>query len=532
MPARSPSTEVPSAVRDARHSAGWAATIALLAFALASAGGTAPADGTAEKPRWPHVVVILADDLGYGDLPSYSRDAKVPMPNLDRLAAQGMRFTDAHSGSSVCTPTRYGLLTGRYAWRTRLQRGVFYGYEPPLIAPDRLTTASLLQARGYHTACIGKWHLGWDWPMEAGAKVPDFTQPIAGGPTTRGFTTYFGTHVPNQPPYCFIEQDRTVGLPTSTVARDAVMNVGRGGPAVPEWRFDAILPTLAARAVRYLDERAAAGGPFFLYLPLTSPHEPIAPSARFRGRSAINPLADFLMETDWAVGEVLAALERNNQADDTVVIFTCDNGHSTYTGLQPLLDAGHKPSGPLRGYKADIHEGGHRVPFIARWPGVIRPGTTCTETICLTTLLATCAEIVGETVPPDAAEDGPSIVPLLRGEVPAKPVFEAVVHHSAAGQFAIRRDRWKLVFPTPPKERGAGSSNDGGTAVRAAQALELYDLAADVGETTNLADAHPDVVGHLTALMKRYITEGRSTVGPPQENDVAIDIWKHDGNRE
>lgn len=364
------------------------------------------------KPQRPNIVYILADDFGYGDAKCFNPDGKIPTPNIDRLAAEGMKFTDAHSGSAVCSPTRYGILTGRYAWRTKLRRGVLGPYDPPLIAAGRPTVASLLKANGYHTACIGKWHLGWDWPKVNGEVV--FDKPIAGGPTTRGFDYYFGTDVPNYPPYCFIHNDRTVGQPTGMKeVRD--LN-GRPGPSLPDWKFDAILPTLAAKAVDYIGERAKEKDkPFFLYFPLTSPHEPIAPSAKFRGKSGINDLADFFMESDWAVGEVLAALDKHELSANTLFFFTCDNGHATYTGLKPLTDAGHKVSGPYRGFKTDIWEGGHRVPFIARYPDKIKAGSTCDATICHTNLLATCLDVLGKPIPLDAAEDSFSIWPLLQG---------------------------------------------------------------------------------------------------------------------
>ena len=478
----------------------------------------------AAAERKPNLVVILADDFGYGDAPSYNAASKVPMPNLARLAAEGMQFNDAHSGSAVCTPTRYGLLTGRYSWRTRLQRGVFFSYDKPLIVPDRLTVSSLLKQHGYHTACIGKWHLGWDWAQPKGAKetsVPDFTQPIAGGPTARGFDEYFGTHVPNQAPYIFIEQDRTVGQPTATIAPDKEIRLGRGGPGLPGWKFEEILPTITARAVKYVDQRAAAKEPFFLYFPLTTPHEPISPSKNFQGKSGINPVADLMMETDWAVGEVLAALDRHQLADDTLVIFTCDNGHATYTGLEGLLAAGHQPSGPLRGYKTDIYEGGHRVPFLARWPGVVQAKSQCDETICHTSLLATCSELLGTKLPDDAGEDSASILPLLKGEKPATPVFEAIVSHSVTGQFAVRQGRWKLIFPAPTKAPATEPLPKFDPAE-----LELYDLTADLGEKTNVAASNPAIVAELTKLLERLVAAGRSTPGKPQQNDVAVDIWK------
>jgi arylsulfatase A-like enzyme len=284
---------------------------------------------------------------------------------------------------------------------------------------------------------------------------------------------------------------------------------------LPDWKFEDVLPTITRRAVAYVDERAEAGGPFFLYVPLTTPHEPITPSAAFQGKSGINPAADLMMETDWAVGEVLTALERNKLVDDTLVIFTADNGHATYTGLPALLAAGHKPSGPLRGYKTDIYEGGHRVMFLARKPGLVRADSTCDAAICLTAVLATCAELMGEELPADASEDGASILSLLRGESPERPVFDAVVHHSVTGRFAVRRGDWKLVFPEPAKNEGDAPSP-----------LELYNLADDLGETKNVAADRADVVAELTQLLERYAAEGRSTPGPQQENDVAVDIWK------
>lgn len=476
----------------------------------------APA-AAADPPSRPNIVYILADDFGYGDVQSYNPNGKLPTPNIDRLAKDGMRFTDAHSGSAVCSPTRYGILTGRYAWRTRLQRGVLGPYDPPLIAADRLTVPALLKKHGYHTACIGKWHLGWDWPKADGKVV--FDKPIAGGPTTRGFDCYFGTDVPNYPPYCFVENDRTLGLPTA-MKEKADLN-GRPGPMLAGWRFDAILPTLTEKAVTYIGERATDGGPFFLYFPLTSPHEPIAPSPRFKGKSGISDLADFMLETDWAVGQVLDALDRHKLAGNTLVFFTCDNGHARYTGLAQLQKHGHEPSGPLRGYKTDIWEGGHRVPFLARWPGKIKPGTTRDETICHTNLLATCAAMLEVKLPENAGEDSFSILPLLLGEKPAGPTHEAVVHHSAGGYFAIRQGKWKLAL-CPDSGASAATKAD----LEKLPPVQLYDLSRDLGETANLHADHPEEVKRLTNVLENYVAEGRSTPGPRQRNDVKVDVWK------
>ena len=459
-------------------------------------------------PVWaserPNIVYVLADDFGYGDSGCYNTRCQIPTPNIDRLAREGIRFTDAHSGSAVCSPTLYGILTGRYAWRTRLRRGVLGPYDPPLISADRLTVPAFLKKQGYQTACVGKWHLGWDWPSQDGKVV--FDRLIAGGPTARGFDCYFGTDVPNYPPYCFIENERTVGQPTAEkTTRD--LN-GRPWPMLPGWKFDAILPALSQKAVAFIADQARARKPFFLYFPLTSPHEPIAPSARFKGKSGISDLADFMMETDWALGEVLSALKKHGVENDTLIFFTADNGHAPYTGLPALRKAGHSVSGPLRGFKADLWEGGHRVPFLVRWPGKVKAGSICSEPICHTNLLATCAEVLGASPPSAAGEDSFSILPLLQGGQPERPTHEAVVHQAANGELAIRQGNWKLLFLAEQKAK------DGKVA--------LYELATDLGETKDVHADQADVVKRLTSLMEKYIVEGRSTPGPRQQNDVTV----------
>ncbi|MBM3981992.1 MAG: hypothetical protein FJ304_17300 [Planctomycetes bacterium] len=500
----------------------------------------APAISAAEKPN---VVIVLADDLGYGDVSCYNPErGKIPTPNIDALAKGGMRFTDAHSSSGVCSPTRYTLLTGRYHWRTRLQAGIVGVWGAPLITSDRLTIAGLAKQHGYHTACVGKWHLGWDWPITpddkrhfqglggqagGGGKVrteatPEqiavwrkvFSQPIPGGPTARGFDEYFGTDVPNWPPYCFIENDRTVGIPsTLQPAEDFVKNqASLQGPALPEWKLDAILPTLADRATDFIAKQAKARSPFLLYLPLTAPHTPIAVAKEWQGKSELkHRYADFVMQTDAVVGRVLDAIKAAGAEDNTLVVFTSDNGCAPYIGAKDLESRGHFPSGPLRGYKADAWEGGHRIPFIVRFPGVVKPGSTCTQTVCSVDLLATLADVLGAKLPATAGEDSVSLMPLLRGE--DKPIHEAVVHHSSTGVFAVRSGKWKLIL-------GPGSGATDGTKPH------LYDLAADIGEKTDLAAKHPEEVKRLTELMERFVTDGRSTPGEKQKNDVTVQILK------
>jgi arylsulfatase A len=383
-------------------------------------------------------------------------------------------------------------------------------YAAPLIARDRLTVAGLLQQQGYHTACIGKWHLGWQWPRRDGQEV--FDQPIAEGPTTRGFNYYFGTDVPNYPPFTFIENDHVTVQPTDQFPGSKPMVIHRAGPMAPGWSFERILPTLAEKAVDYIGQRAQAGQPFFLYLPLTTPHEPIAPSEPFRGKSGISPVADLIMESDWALGQVIDALATHRLAGNTLLIFTSDNGHCPYTGLEPFAKAGHRVSGPFRGHKADAWDGGHHLPFIVRWPGVVQPGTQCAQLTSHNDLMATFAEITGARLPAGAGEDSFSLLPLLKGE--NRPVREAVVSHSGQGLFAIQRAEWKLILG-----QGSGSGLPGKTGPEPGQ---LYNLATDPAETNNLYARHPQIVTELTALLKRYVQDGRSTPGPKQKNDARV----------
>lgn len=496
-------------------------------FAAACVFLLAAAAHAAERPN---VVIIYADDLGYGDVRCYNPDrGKIPTPHIDRLAAQGMRFTDAHSSSGVCSPSRYTLLTGRYHWRTRLKAGIVGTWERPLIEPDRLTVAGLAQNHGYRTAAIGKWHLGWDWPLEQGdrpllaqskqgqpqagpANVTDahraawrriFAQPIQGGPTTRGFDSYFGTDVPNWPPFCFIENNRTLGIPTTLLPPTdfADHRASVQGPALAGWRLEAVLPALRDRAVAFIDEAAKRKQPFLLYLPLTSPHTPLAVNDPWRGKSGLdNACADLIMETDAVVGDVLAAIERAGAADNTLVVFTSDNGFAPYVGAADLEKRGHFPSGPLRGYKGDAWEGGHRVAFVVRYPGVTQPGSVCDALVHQADLIATLADVFGTELPGDAGEDSVSLVPLLRGGT--EPVRRHAVSCSMKGVPAIRDGSWKLILG-----QGSGAWPSAG---EDGPGPKLYDLTADLGERVNLAAAEPDRVAAITAVYKQLMAAGHS----------------------
>ena len=462
----------------------------------------------------PNIVYVLCDDLGYGDVHFLNPlRGKIATPNADRLAGQGMVFTDAHSGSSVCTPTRYGLLTGRYSWRTHLQSGVLFGESKALIARERLTVAGFLRQHGYATACIGKWHLGMTLP-----DAQYLGDAIADGPTTRGFDTFFGISASlDMPPFAFIENDRYTQAPTAT------KQWMRKGPAAPGFEAVDVLPTLTRKASETIAQRAAEKKPFFLYLPLTSPHTPIVPTKEWQGKSGLGAYGDFVMATDWALGEVMAALEKAGVADNTLLIFTSDNGFAPYVGAAKLESQGHFPSGQFRGYKADIWDGGHRVPFIVRWPAKVKAGSQSTQVICHTDLMATCAEILGAKLPDTAAEDSVSILPALLGKDTA-PLHEAVVHHSIEGKFAIRQGKWKLEFCHG--SGGWGKPGDAEAKKNGLPEVQLYDLSADIGETTNVQSANHEVVARLTKLAEDFIANGRSTPGEKQPNDVPVRLMK------
>ncbi len=546
------------------RSLGCGSLLGTLASVKGSGAGTRARKGVVKAPN---IVYLLADDLGYGDVHCLNpRRGRIPTPNLDRLAERGMTFTDAHSGSAVCTPTRYGVLTGRYCWRTRLQRGVLGGYSLPLISERRMTVASLLRSNGYRTALFGKWHLGLDWPRVDASRPPgcngeeltvgdvlsreaqqkldnvDYRRAIRGGPAALGFDYFYGVSAPNLAPFVWIENDHVLGEPTQV---QRVMYTGIGQPG---YRAEDILPSLTRRVRQHLDERGAAnaGEPFFLAFMLTAPHSPLVPTKEWLGRSGLGLYGDFVMQTDSAVGQVLNALERNGLAGNTLVIVSSDNGCAPYVGVRDrfgddvrghtrgltavheLERAGHYPSAEYRGYKSDVWDGGHRVPFIAAWPGVVEPGTTCKQLTCLTDLLATCAEIAGAKLPDGAGEDSISILPLLSGK--PGPVRDAVVHHSAQGRFAIRQENWKLVLG--PGSGGWSQPNDKAAVEEGLPSIQLYDMSADAGEQVNLQDKHPDVVSRLSRLLEKYVAEGRSTRGPRQANDVTVDIWKGPAYRE
>ena len=483
--------------------------------------------GASAAPK-PNIVYILADDLGYGDVRLLNPQGKIPTPHMDRLGAGGMILTDAHSTSSVCSPSRYSILTGRYNWRSSLKWGVLNGYSPRLIENGRMTVADFLKENGYNTACIGKWHVGMNWPQNDGkapgaSSNPDkaaYDQTIPGGPTSVGFDRFFGISASlDMLPFVYLDQDRVVEPPS--VIKEWLTK----GPSAAGFDGTDVLPTLTARAVEYIQQQAPAakqGKPFFLYLPLTSPHTPILPTTEWQGKSGLNQYADFVMQTDAAVGAVLDALDKCGIADNTLVIMTSDNGCSGSAGFPLLLEKGHNPNYQFRGSKSDILEGGHRVPMLIRWPARVKPGTTSDQIISQSDFFATCADILGKKLGDETAEDSVSMLPALLGQA-ERPLREAIVHSAIFGAFAIRQGPWKLILAA---DSGGWSDPKPGSAEAAElPPVQLYNLSIDIGEKNNVEAEHPEIVARLRSLLEKYISEGRSTPGLPQPNTGDIEIY-------
>ena len=473
----------------------------------------------------PNIIFILADDMGYGDVQALNPKSKIPTPHLNRLAKEGMTFTDAHSPSGVCTPTRYGVITGRYCWRSSLKRGVLGGYSAPLIEKNRPTVGGVMQKVGYHTAAIGKWHLGMNMTRREGGKPAkdswdgdgnvDFSKPIADSPITRGFHEYFGVSASlDMAPYVWIENDRFV--PAKLVQQPGIKFPGfvRAGPRAEDLKFEEGLDVLGKRTASFLKRMAKGDKSFFLYMPLTGPHKPVTPHPRFVGKTGLGPYGDFVMNVDDTVGQVLKALDETKLAENTLVMFTSDNGSFMYRvddeddhvktpTKQQYHSKSHTANGPWRGTKADIWEGGHHVPFFARWPGKVKAGSQSAQVITHTDLFATVAAIAGAKIPNGAAADSYSFLPLLLGKAKAysRP---PVIHHSASGMFAIRDGDWKLVL-------GNGS---GGRQQPRGRAFEkpffLANLKEDPAEKTNRVEAESKVAAALEkAFRKLHADEHR-----------------------
>ncbi len=473
-----------------------------------------------KEEKLPNIIFILADDMGYGDVSALNENSKIKTPHIDKIARQGVIFTDAHSSSSVSTPTRYGILTGRYNWRSTLKKGVLGGYSRPLIPHERRTVASILKEQNYETACIGKWHLGWTWNnIEKGNEQVDFSKPITDGPLDIGFNYFYGIPASlDMPPYVYVENNMPTAVPDRITENTGSQSWWRKGPTASDFDHNTTLSHLIDKAVAYIEEKANKKNPFFLYLPLPAPHTPILPSEKFRGKSGLNPYGDFVMEVDDMVGRISEALDKNDISGKTILVFTSDNGCSPEAKFDELQEKGHYPSYIYRGHKADLFEGGHRIPCIVQWPSKIKPHIV-NQTVCLTDFLATFASVTNYELKDNEGEDSYNLLPLFVNETESEIIREATVHHSITGEFTIRQGEWKLLlspssggwsFPRPGRDT---------TIIRSLPAIQLYNMKTDPAEVHNVYADHMDIVRKMTDLMISYVKNGRSTPGIPQRNN-------------
>ena len=467
------------------------------------------------KTEKPNIIFIIADDLGYGDISAFNENSKIRTENIDKLCENGIKFTDAHSSSSVSTPSRYGILTGRYAFRTHLKSEVLSGFSPPLIDVDRNTMGTMLSKQGYHTACIGKWHLGWDWAFDENKEV-DFSKPIKNGPTTRGFDYFYGIAASlDMSPYVYVENDRVTALPNRIARKYDGILLQRKGPQGADFEHIDCLPNFSKRALDYIAAQSDADAPFFLYLPLTAPHTPILPTKEFQGKSGLSPYGDFVLMIDNLVGEIVSVLKKKGQLDNTIIVFTSDNGCAPYADIKGMEKAGHVPNYIYRGAKADLYDGGHRLPLIMSWGNRFYKREV-SDLFSLTDFYATFAEITGYKLKDNEAEDSFSIWKFLEGKGKFK--RKDLVHHSVDGSFSIRTPEWKLLFC--PHSGGWSYPRKNEENISRFPPHQLYNMTTDVIEQQNIEDQHPDLIKKYSRIMRKYILNGRSTPGKKQSNET------------
>ena len=473
-----------------------------LAFSLGLAIVFLPAFVLTAFSQKPNIVFILADDLGYGDISCLNEDGQIRTPNIDRLAETGVVFTDAHAAAATGRPTRYGILTGRYPFRNQKNRKLQTVYAPPLFDANEITMPLMLKRQGYKTACFGKWNLGFNWQTvdslppsnKMGHYNIDFNADITGGPRDFGFDYFFGVDAPDLPPFTFIENRKVFSIPKMYYTEHVYAGC-QPGMGVFDWKMDEILPELKIRTVEYISKAANDSTPFFLYLPITAPHVPIAPSSPYIGFSGLNAYADFVLETDDFVGIVLDALKANGLAENTIVVFTSDNGCSQQAGFEELETLGHNPNYIFRGSKGDLYEGGHRVPCLVSWPAKVNTPRIVYQTICLNDFMATFAGVAEYSLKTGEATDSYNILPLLLEPESDRIFREATIHQSEDGSFAIRKGDWKLLLPGSEAETGERNSG-----------VQLYNLKADPGESINLDKKNPERVSELKALINKIIS--------------------------
>jgi arylsulfatase A len=466
----------------------------------------------------PNVVIIYADDMGYGDLGIQNPQSKIPTPNLDKLASEGIRFTNAHSSSGICTPSRYALLTGRYHWRKF--HDIVDSWDPSVFDKAEYTLPQMLKQNGYRTACIGKWHLGWDWtairrpdakPINVNGTNTynpedfDWEKPVPDGPTSHGFDYYFGDDVPNFPPYCWFENDKVIDIPTEMLNITEKLDEGdweaRPGPSCKNWDFHLVLPTVTRKATEWI-RKQKKGKPFFLYFALTSPHAPIVPTKEWKGKSGAGAYGDYMMQSDWCIGEILKVLKEHGFENNTIVIFSSDNGPEYYA-YDRILNFDHRSMGDLRGLKRDIWEGGHRVPFVIKWPGIITRGAVSAELISQTDLMATLAAVIGVTLPEGAAEDSKNQIQLIKGISGSS---RTSMVHNTFEKYALQKGKWVFVDASDGEHTQMPEwfrlSNG---YVKDTSSSALYDLSTDISQHNNLINLFPQKAEELRSELKKIL---------------------------
>lgn len=475
----------------------------------------------------PNIVFVLADDLGYGDISALNSDSKIHTPNIDALSRGGITFTDAHATSSVSTPSRYSIMTGRYSWRTELKQGVFFGYSGPLIDQNRGTMASMLSQQGYNTACIGKWHLGWNWAKKEGStnkQDVDYSKPVTNGVTSRGgFDYFFGIAASlDMPPYVYVENEMPTAIPDSISEDRSGVLLYRSGPIARNFEPAECLENFFQRSISFIDEQKKSDKPFFLYLPLTAPHTPVLPSKKYQGKTTVGPYGDFVVMIDDLLGELIASLKANGQWENTIFVFTSDNGCAPSIDIPSLERRGHYPNYIFRGTKTDIFEGGHRIPLIVSW-GDKYDGLKENSLVSLSDFYATFAQAAGHKLNDNEAEDSFSIMNILERKGASN--RKDLISLSGNGHLALRVPNMKLIFsagsggrsfPCEPKD------------LERLPDMQLYEMDKDIKERNNLIDdpRYSKIVEELTSRMRSYVDNGRTTPGKPQKNDTENN-WKH-----
>lgn len=510
--------------------------------------------------KQPNVIIMFVDDLGYGDVSAFHKQGKIHTPHIDALADSGMKFTDSHACSPLCSPSRYGLLTGRYAFRSRLKHLTLPGDSMPLIERDRMTLAHLFSQNGYRTACVGKWHLGLQWQLNPNPQSSDFhadpeiykrlperfgtepsvamrskglvkgldvdyTKPILHGPNQLGFDYFYGMAASlDQSPYVYIENDTVIEQPTAVSGQVMIDRRSKDnqtqwqcGPIAPSFRHQDVLDDMNDKVLKLLDTYSQSQEPFFLYYPTPAVHGPLLPSPRFAGKSGLNAYGDVVLQLDDMVGQISQKLQETHLAENTIFIFTSDNGCAAVADIPTLNAMGHSPSAQYRGHKFSIYEGGHRVPTIISAPSLIPAGSVCHENVCHTDFFATFAQLLNVQLPDTAAEDSYSNLDLWLESGTCQ--RKATVYSSSSGYLGIVSGQWKLACC----ELGGDSPRVTQSAVKQepiSQEFELYDIVHDPSETTNCIAQHPEIVAHLKSELSRVVGAGRSTDGQAQQNFV------------